>query len=336
MRVPGFATRNLRLKGVATLLAAAMWAGVAYASNPPDTRTVTVAVPQTDAMVSPWVLVHPIPDQSIRVSGTREHLNAFQASDLVVTVNYASITHAGLLTLPMSIVNNDRDVTLDNPPAGINAEVDRRDSRSVSVTVDVIQPPPQGYVEISSSTNPATVTVIGPQRQLAGVEARVTVNLGAQKTNFQADEKPVLVDATGKPLGNFGMTIPGNPLGGDVLVTVEVRAIVTSRSSAVLPKVGTAPSGHYLAAESVSPNSAVLTGPQDLLNTLDSIPTEVISLNGINGTLSFTVHIVTPAGVTATPSTVTVTVTVNAIPQPSLTPTATPTPTPTPTAAPPT
>jgi YbbR domain-containing protein len=329
VRVPDFATRNLRLKGVAGVLAAVMWAAVAYASNPPDTRTVTVSVPQTDAMLSPWVLVHAIPDQAIRVSGTREHLNAFQVADLVVSVNYASITHTGVQSLPISIVNNDRDVVLDNPPQGIVANVDRRDSRAVSVTVDISQPPPQGYVVISSSTNPATVTVIGPQRQLAGVEAKVSVNLANQKTNFQADEQVTLVDTTSKqPLGNFGLSVAGHTQ-GDVLVTIAIAPSLTSRPSVVLPRFGIAPEGRYLAAESVSPSTVVLSGPQDLLNTLDSIPTELISLNGVSGTFSLTVHIVPPAGVTASPSTVTVTVTVALIPLPP-TPLPTPTPVPTP------
>lgn len=330
MRVPGFATRNLRLKGAAAALAAVMWTGVAYASNPPDTRSVPIKVPQSDAALAPWVLVHPIHDMVIQVSGTREHLNAFDPADLAVTVNYKAISQAGLQALPVSVINSDRDVILDNPPTTVMADVDRLDSRTVGVTVDVITQPPQGYVVVSSSTNPSTVTVIGPRHQLASVEARVTVNLGTQKTNFQIDEKPVLVDTSGQPVGGFGMTVAGNPQ-GEVLVTVDVAASLTSRSSAVLPKVGIAPPGHYLAAESVSPNTAVLTGPQDLLNTLDSIPTEAILLNGVNGTLTFTVHIVTPAGVTATPSTVRVTITVNAIPQPPPTPTTTPTPTPLPT-----
>ncbi|HWF58271.1 MAG TPA: CdaR family protein [Candidatus Dormibacteraeota bacterium] len=332
MRVPGFATRNLRLKGVAAALAAVMWTGVAYASNPPDTRTVTIKVPQSDAAVAPWVLVHRIPDMVVRVSGTRAHLNAFDPADLAVSVNYKAITQAGMQNLPVSVTNNDRDVILDSPQTTIAAEVDRLDSRTVGVTVDVTTNPPQGYVVVSSSTNPSTVTVIGPRHELANVEARVSVNLGTQKTNFQIDAKPVLVDTSGQPLGNFGMTVAGNPQ-GEVLVTVNVAASLTSRSSAVLPKVGVAPPGHYLAAESVSPNTAVLTGPQDLLNTLDSIPTQSISLNGITGTQTFTVHIVTPAGVVATPGTVTVTITVDAIPQPSPTPTPTPPP-PTPTATP--
>ncbi len=107
--------------------------------------------------------------------------------------------------------------------------------------------------------------------------------------------------------------------------------VLTSRASAVLPKVvGSVGPGHFLAAESVSPPTAVLNGPQDLLNTLDSVQTQTISLNGITGTLSFTVDLAPPAGVTANPSKVTVTITVGSFIQPTPPPTAAPTPTPTP------
>ncbi|MGH7722724.1 MAG: CdaR family protein [Candidatus Dormibacteria bacterium] len=330
MRLPGFATRNLRLKGLAAALATVLWAGVAYASNPPDTRSVTIKVPQSDAEVAPWVLVHAIAPLVIRVSGTREHLNAFDPADLAVTVDYKAITHAGVQNLAVSVINNDRDVILDSPPTSVVAEVDRLDSRKVGVTVNVATNPPQGYVVVSSSTSPSTVTVIGPRHELANVEARVTVNLGSQKTNFQVNQRVQLVDTNGQPLGSFGLTVAGNPQ-GEVLVTVDVAASLTSRASAVLPRVsGSPPAGHYLAAESVSPPTVVLNGPQDLLNTLDSIPTDTISLNGVTGTVSFTVHIVSPAGVTATPGTVTVSVTVNAIPQPSTSATPTPSTSPTP------
>jgi YbbR domain-containing protein len=336
--VPGFATRNLRLKGTAAVLAAVLWAGVAYASNPPDTRSVTIAVPQDTGSVAPYVLVHAIPDLVIRVSGTRDHLAAFTPADLVVSVNYRAITHVGIQPLPVSVINNDRDVALDTSPTTVNADVDRLDSLSVPVTVDYSQhPPPQGYVALNPVTTPATVTVIGPHNQLAGVQAKVTVNLANQKTNFQADETVLLYDShTGQRLGNFGLsiTVGGHPQ-ATVLVTIEVAASLTSRASAVLPRVsGSVGSGHFLVAESVSPPTVVLNGPQDLLNTLDSVPTETISLNGITGTLSFMVNLTPPAGVTATPGRVTVTITVGSVPQPSPSPTAPAPPTPTPSPTP--
>lgn len=334
MRVPGFATRNIKLKGLAAGLAAVLWAGVAYASNPPDTRTVSVAVPQESASVAPFTLVHAIPDLVVRVSGTREHLTAFQPADLVVSVDYSVIRQAGVQALPVSVINNDRDVALDNPPTSITAEVDRVASRNVAVTVDYSQhPPPQGYVVVNKDTTPKVVTIIGPEHQLAGIEAKVTVNLATQKTNFQADETVVPVDsATGQRVGSVGITVAGQRQ-TSVLVTIEVAAVLTSRASAVLPKVsGSVGPSHFLEAETVSPATVVLNGPQDLLNTLDSVATETISLNGITGTLSFTVNLVPPAGVTASPGRVTVTITVGSIAQssPSPTPTAAPTPTPTP------
>lgn len=335
MTVPGFLTRNLRLKAVAAVLATITWAGVVYASNPPDTRSVTIKVPQDSGAITPYVLVHTIPDLVVRVAGTREHLAAFDPSALIVSVNYRIITQTGVQQIPVSVVNNDRDVVLDSPPTTVVADLDHLDSRTVTVTIVVNQPPPQGYVVDQELTRvtPSTVSVIGPQHQLAGLEARVAVDLSNQKTNFQADEKVGLYDTTGQRLGNFGVTAAGQPQGtGTVQVSITVTAVITSRASAVLPKVsGTVAPGHQLASVTVSSPTVVLSGPQDLLNTLDSVPTETISLSGLSGTLTFTVRILPPSGVTAAPGTVTVTLTVIALPPASSAPTPSPSPSPSPT-----
>lgn len=326
-------TGNLRLKALALALAAVMWTGVAYASNPPDTRSVTVSVPQDPGALNPYTLVHPIANIVVRVSGTREHLAAFDPGDLTVSVDYHAITHIGLQDLPVSIVNNDRDVILDNAPTSVPAEIDRLGSRSVGISVAFAHLPPQGYVVANSSTSPSAVTIIGPQHRLDGINAVVNVDLSNQKTNFQADERVTLVDSSGRSVGDLGLSIPGRPQGGDVLVTIVVAPSLTSRASAVLPKVsGSPPSGHYLGGVSVSPATVVLAGPQDLLNSLDSVFTQAISLTGLTGTDSFSVKVTPPAGVTAAPTTVTVTVTIIAIPQPTPTPSApSPSPSPSPT-----
>ncbi len=330
MTVPGFLTRNLRLKAVAAVLATITWTGVVYASNPPDTRSVTIKVPQDSGAITPYVLVHTIPDLVVRVAGTREHLAAFDPSALIVSVNYRVLTQTGVQQVPVSVVNNDRDVVLDSPPTTVVADLDHLDSRTVPVTI-VQNPPPPGYVVSSESVTPSTVSVIGPQHQLAGLEARVAVDLSNWKTNFQADAKVGLYDTTGQRLGNFGVTAAGHPQ-GTVQVSITVTAVITSRASAVLPKVsGTVAPGHQLASVTVSSPTVVLSGPQDLLNTLDSVPTETISLSGLSGTLTFTVRILPPSGVTATPGTATVTLTVIALPPASSAPTPSPSPSPSPT-----
>ncbi|MHB8717282.1 MAG: CdaR family protein [Candidatus Dormibacteria bacterium] len=331
MTPPAFLTRNLRLKVVAALLATVVWAGVVYASNPPDTRSVAVKVPQDTGAVAPFVLVHTIPDIVIQVSGTREHLNAFDPSDIVVGVNYRAIKQVGTQQIPISVVNNDRDVILDNPPSSVTATVDRLGSRDVPVTVVVNTPPPQGYVVTNTSTTPSTVTLVGPQQQLAGLQARVSVDLGNQKTDYSADQKVSVYDPSGVQLGSFAILVGGQPQ-TTVQVAITVTAVITSRASAVVPPYsGTPAAGHEVVGISVTPATVVLTGPQDLLNTLDSVPTQVINLAGIDGNRTYVVRVTPPSGVSVTPDTVTVTVTVISIaiagpPSPSPSPTPTPAP----------
>jgi YbbR domain-containing protein len=326
MRAPGFITRNLRLKVLASGIALLTWIGVVYASNPPEARTVSVHVPQDPASLpSKYVLASPIPDVQVRVSGTREHVNAFDPNRLRVSVDYRNITGTGVQQVPIHIGNNDGNVSLDQVPTAVSADVDVHDSVNVPVTVVMDSTPPTGYVVTQQSVSPNPVVVTGPHRELTGLSAQVHLNLSNQKTNLQGDYKVFLFDRFGRKVGNLGVQ-PDT-----VNVTVTVSSVNTSRASAVLPKVsGSVAFGHELTGISVSPLTVVLSGPQELLNALDSIPTQTLSIAGLTGDRTFQVKLSPPAGVTTTPDTVTVTVSVATLPTPTATPAPSPTPTPTP------
>jgi YbbR domain-containing protein len=313
-----------------------IWVGVVYASNPPESRTVAVHVPQDPASLpSKYVLAAPIPDIQVRISGTREHVTAFDPGSLRVGVDYRLIAKTGVQQIPIHVVNNDSTVSVDQVPGSIGADVDVHDSVTVPVTVVLDSTPPTGYVVTQQAVNPNPVVVTGPHRELSGLSAQVHLNLSNQKTNLQGDYKVFLYDRFGRKVGNLGVQ-PDT-----VSVSVTVSSVTTSRASAVLPKVtGAVASGRELTGISVSPLTVVLNGPQELLNALDSIPTQAISISGLFSDRTFEVKLAPPAGVTATPDTVTITVTVATLPAPTAAPTAapspTPTPTPTPTPAPPT
>ncbi|HXA28960.1 MAG TPA: CdaR family protein [Candidatus Angelobacter sp.] len=334
MRLPGFLTRNLRLKALASGVALVTWVGVVYASNPPESRTVAVHVPQDPASLpAKYLLASTIPDIQVRISGTRDHVTAFDPNSLRVTVDYRVISKTGVQQVPLHVVNNDSTVSLDQVPATVSADVDVRDSVNVPVTVVMDATPPTGYVATVQPVVPNAVAVVGPQRELTGLRAEVHVNLANQKTNLEGEYRAVIFDRFGRKAN--GLEVP-NPT---VTITITVSSVTTSRSSAVVPKVsGTLPVGRYLSAISSVPLTVVLDGPQDLLNGLDSISTVAIPLNGLTtGDHVIAVKLSTPAGVTASPDTVSVTLTVTALPTPSPSPTpapsATPQPTPTPTPA---
>jgi YbbR domain-containing protein len=221
-------------------------------------------------------------------------------------------------------------VSLDQVPTSVTADVDVRESVDVPVTIVVDATPPTGYVVSQQSVTPNSVTVVGAHRELAGLTAQVHLNLANQKTNLQGDYKVVLYDRFGRKVGN--LEVPHD----SVAISITVSSVTTSRSSAVDTKVSGVPaSGRYLAAISANPQTAVLSGPQDLLNGLDSIATVAIPLNGLSvGDHTVQVKLTPPAGVTVVPDTVTVTLTIAALPTPTPLPAPTPSPTPTPTAAP--
>jgi len=333
MRVPGFITRNIRLKALATGLALVTWVGVVYAGNPPESRTVSVHVPQDPASLpGKYTLAGHVPDISLRVSGTREHVNAFDTSSLAVTVNYAVIKTTGVQDIPIRVVNNDADVSIDNVPSALTVDVDLNDSVGLPVNIEVDATPPTGYITTDQTVQPNSIVANGPHRQLSGLTAQVHVNLANQKTNLEGQYDVLLTDRFGRRVTNIGVT-PSR-----VLVTITVSSVSTSRASAVVPKTtGTAVSGRYLGNISISPLTVVLTGPQEQLNGLDSVSTVPISLSGLGtGDHVFQLKVAVPAGVTSTPDTVMVTLTIVALPTPTPAPSPTPAPTPTATPVPPT
>lgn len=316
MTWPGFITRNLRLKSLALALAMLSWVGVVFAGNPPESRTLPVGVPQDASRIpAKFVLVRPIPDISVRLSGTRDHLRSFVPSSLSVMVDFGAIKHAGVQVVPVSVSNADRDVELDSAPSSLELEVDELGSVVLPVTIVIANPPPTGYVISGQAVEPDRVTVAGPRQKLAGTQARALVDLSNQKANLQQDFPLLLFDGAGHRLSDLGVTPP------TVRVTVTVSASATSRVTAVVPRTtGTVAAGHQVTGITVDPPTALLAGPQDLLNSLDSVTTPAISIAGLTSDTVVTTRLAPPAGVRASPDTATVRIAVGTLAPPAAPP----------------
>ena len=324
MSIPGFIRRNWKLKVGCSLIAFVTWVGVVYAGNPPETKVLSLAVPQSAANIPPsYVLVHSVDPVLVRVGGNANTLDSLNQAVLTVSVDWAAANRAGTYSIPISIANSDPNIQLINPPTSVQVDLDSYASQSVPVTILITSPTPVGFQSGTPQATPLTVVVHGPEHELVGLQARVTVNLGAQKANFQAP-LPVLVYAAGTRLNDVGV----DP--SYVSVSIAIKADITTKVVAVLPRTEGSPSpGHYLTGIAVSPITVIATGSQDLLNTLDSVSTTPIALTGVFGTYTQSVTIVAPEGVTLSQGKVTVTIEMGTVPTPPPTPTPSPTPSPT-------
>ena len=254
----------------------------------------------------------------------RTRSNSLSPAILTISVDWAAVNRAGTYSIPISITSTDPDVELIDPPTSVQVDMDALASKSIPVSISISSPPPAGYQTGSQQVTPSTVVVEGPAHELTGVVARVPVNLSNQKANYQ-QQVPVLLYAgtSGPRINNIGVTPT------DVSVSISITADVTTRTIAVVPHtVGNPTQGHYLLGLVVTPLTVMVTGPQDLLNSLDSLSTVAIPLAGITGNYTQTVAIIAPPGVTLSVNRVSVEIEMGTVPAPP-TPTSSPSPSPT-------
>ena len=336
--MPGFVTRNWKLKLLAVVLAIVAWAGVVFATNPPGTRSVSVAVPQPPSpevsLPAGYLLTQKIPKLTVDITGTEDHLNSFSLSSLRVIPDYNAIKAIGdhvpaTVRIPVKVTNADPNIDLDNPPTSVEADVDSSESQSETVVVEVSHTPPPGYQVGESNATPSTVTATGPEHELLGIQVRTQqIDLSNQRANFDGTVALYPYDSAGQPLSDVNVS-PST-----VSVEITVNALDTSRTSSVVlgPIIGAG--GSQVTVDSYSPMTVTLTGSQDLLNeaSLATVTTGAIDVAGLTGSGTYHPDIVVPTGISVSPTSVTVTVTVTPLPTPTPTPTPAATPTPSPTA----
>lgn len=334
-RLPPVLARNFRLKALAVGVALVCWTVVVYASDPPDSRTFNVDVPVQN--VPAQFEIDPLPPPlSIRVRGTRDHLDAFRSSSLTVSVAFDRIDHAGTQDVPVSVTNADRDVELDSVPSSIRVTVDTRMSVSVPVTVNFTSGPPAGYHydQNAITVSPPAVTVYGASKKLQDLHAYVDVGLSGIKTTYEVTPNVFLYRGQSRTDRVSDLDVEPR----SVTVEVPVTSFTVPRTTAVFPNVTGSPgAGRVVSGISVTPQFVVLNGPQELLNGLDRVTTDPIRLSAGSGTtVKQVVHVTVPQGVSVDPAEVTVTITITVLPTPTPSaaptpsPTALPTPTPTP------
>jgi YbbR domain-containing protein len=334
--MPGFLVRNWRLKLLALVLAIVAWVGVVYAANPPGQKTVLVAVPQPPAVSLPgnYVLTSPIPDITVSVAGTQDHLASFNAGYLRVSVDYSVVSRVGnhvpaTVSLPVHLSNDDRNVQVVNPPTNVQADVDRNRTATAAVTALISNDPGPGYTADTPVVTPNVVNLTGPGHELLGATVKTqAIDLKYQTADFTETLPVYTYGANGEKLSNVSADPPS------VTVRITISPVHTIRTSSLLlgPFRGM-PAGYAVSSISYTPMTVTLAGSQNVLNqvSLGSVTTAVIDLGDRTGTNTYIVTIPSPAaGVTVSPATVTVTVTLVPIPTPTPAPTPTPTPTPPP------
>lgn len=270
-----------------------------------------IAVSQSNPVQIEWferrVTIRTIVDTGIIVTSQSETMAAVEIraqqsvhsaiadDDIVIVADLRGLAPGNHVVRLGGEIARQATVT-DTRPRQVTISIEIEESQLKPIEALISQEPPldfrRGDVEFSTPT----VTVSGPLSLVQQVDAaRVTLNLGEQRTIFDDDMRLVPVDVDGNVVS--GVTLDPQVVG--VRVAIEARDDVQPMRVVAIPE-GDLPTGYLLSSFDYEPQSVYVSGTPGLLSRIgETLFTEAIDLTGRTSDFEITVPIILPdAGLT--------------------------------------
>jgi YbbR domain-containing protein len=278
---------NVGYKILAVCLAFLLWYFVAGQRDPLAKQTFNVPVEPRN--LSPQLVsMEPLPQVTITVSGTKMLVQSLQDRDVHAYLDMSGQA-AGVDFVPVKTSAPDNVQVLSAYPQVVRVNLDSLSERKVQVKVVLQGTPASGFMTLSPTVTPESVTVSGPDSLLgdnldlqavvkaAGASANITAKVPVQHSwssdKLQVSPKEVEVVVPVVPSGAV-KTVP---------VTADVQ--------------GTPAQGQTAKPAVVEPSLAAITGPPNVLAGISRVVTQPVDISGATGKVVKEVGLALPAGV---------------------------------------
>lgn len=286
-------------------LALALWIFVTFTENP-DTTVVYENVPVRIEGLAPGLIVvnaegapraNP-PTVDVTVSTDETTAGTIRLSDLKAFVDLSG-REPGEHVVPLNVDATRPGLAQAQfvaEPRNLPIRIDQEITRTVPVDVAVLGNVPfsfeQGSPVATVRGQPVTTAdVRGPQNRVELVaEAQATADIDRLTANYNSPRPLEALTGDGQVVE--GVTI--EPATVDVLV--PIRSSVGIKRVPVIPQVsGTPAAGFAVVSVTVEPQFVNLTGGSGALDTVQSVQTEAVNIDGASRTISTTVELVRPS-----------------------------------------
>lgn len=222
----------------------------------------------------------------------KDYLNLITA-----TASVAHITEPGEYKLSYQLVKDSvaEDVTLsDKSPSQITVVIDRMNTASIPVEVELVGEMASGLSLDSVNASPDAIVVRGPETILRQIKkAKVTYDISGVTTTMQTNVTYTLLDGNGEAVTSSYLTpdTPSTMLSLSLRQQGAVPLTVALKDSTYLKS--------YMVDAKIDPASINLTGDPDLVRELNGIELEAVDLSEVleEGTMEFARVIQLPDGV---------------------------------------
>lgn len=219
----------------------------------------------------------------VRVETSQSYYSRVTNDTVRAELDLSQITKAGVQQVDLIGVTTYGKV-VQVTPSSVEVTIENRGSRYVPVNVEFTGDVKSNLWYNITRTNPAQVLVSGPSSLLQSVaSARVQIDVTGQTASYDRSAPLALLDAQGNEIGSALTASPSF-----IMMSIDVypKAQLSVNHNIDTATVGTLSEGYEITGVDVQPETVTVAGEQSLLDELDELSFEPISVDG--RTSSFT------------------------------------------------
>ena len=291
---------NIGLGLLSLALAVTLWAFVTNEENPTRTDCVPGAIPVEMVNVPEGLAVAALSDEavSVRASAPQDICDHLTVDDFRAVADL-STAKARENSVTLRVSSTRRQVQVEQAsPFQVTVTLEPVTTKVVPVTVKLIGTPPLGYATVSGKTTPEQVEVTGAESLVALVEEAVA-DVNVQGVRVPLDQVFTLVARDGRGGDIEGVTL--NPSTVEVALPIVRREM--TQAYVVTPTLrGVPSSGFNVTSISVEPAFVVITGAIEALQSLTTVATDEVDVDGAASDVVRAAKLQLPPGLTVTGS----------------------------------
>ncbi|WP_329382794.1 CdaR family protein [Anaerofustis sp. HA2171] len=229
---------------------------------------------------------------SMKIYGKGSLVKSLDNKNIQASVDLKDISSEGTYTLNINIKGVPNDVTIvDQNPNTIKVTVDKIGNKSLSVPViKSTGQVKEGYSVLSLSSEVEDVNISGPSDSVDKVEAIMgNVDVTNKSGDFSSPATLYAVDANNKKIEDVTLS----PATTNVKVSIgKVKNVPIKVKTS-----GSVMDGYKVTSIKPSVTTVTISGKDEILNTVNEINTESISLDEVNETFEKNVKLDIPQGI---------------------------------------
>jgi len=242
---------------------------------------------------------------TVSLKGREEKIKRINSSEIEAVVDLSKVNDASTGFLYVEIYNIPDGVSFESvSPRTVNFKLEKIGENLYPIEVTTVGKAKENYRVVGISITPQTISIEATNSVISSIGKVMAV---ADITGIKSDTSMKLMckvyDKEGNEMPEFSDKY-----------SVEAR-IEVAKEVSVIPVVKGKPAKDYVdGVHKVSPDKVLISGPSNLLDSIDNLKTESIDIEDLDASVTKTANIVLPSGVNLVNSQKAVSVSVEIVP----------------------